>query len=191
MTTDLTTIEPPNGDQNATKPMGDVVAAYEAETSVDQTIPIRRRMEALGAIVVTDANVDEAKRNRTALNALLKDAAAPRMRVQRAIKAHPIGKWAFNKSDLENEIEQKSAHLKMEIDAHTKSAEMIALATERKDWVLIVKGVDLATMNRLVADLLDKGVLAENRGPFVEEPPRVPQSDKAVKAAQRIFEENV
>ena len=159
-------LENPRNDAEA---MTSVVAAYDAETAVDQTIPIRRRMETLAAIVVTDENVDEAKRNRTALNALLKDAAAPRMRVQRAIKAHPIGKWAFTKSEVEKEIEQKSAHLRMEIDAHTKSAETIALTTERKDWVLIVKGVDLATMNRLVADLVDKGILAENRGPFVEQ----------------------
>lgn len=186
MTTEIKLTNP----RNDAEAMTSVIEAYEAETAVDQTITIRRRMETLGAIVVTDENVDEAKRIRTALNAMLKDASAPRLRVQRAIKAHPIGKWAFTKSEVENEIEQKSAHLKMEIDAHTKSEETIALATERKDWVLIVKGVDLATMNRLVADLLDKRILAENRGPFCEEP-CVQQSDKAVKEAQKLFEENV
>jgi len=152
-----------------TNEMTAIVAAYDAETSIDQTIPIRKRMEALGSLVVTTANVELARENRTALNALLKDAAAPRIRVQRAIKAHPIGKYAFTKSALEREIEAKADALKVGIDAVTKSADTLALAGEKQDWVLIVKGVDLATMNKLVGKLLDDGILAENRGPAFAE----------------------
>lgn len=150
--------------------MNDVVAAYDAETAVDQTIPIRRRLEQLGGIVVTDDNIEDAKKVRTQLNALAKDASAPRMRVQRAIKAHPIGKWAFTKSDLEREIEQKSEHIKMEIDAHTRSAETLALGSDVKTWVCFITGT-LPEINKLAVSCNEKGMAFENRGPAIDEPP--------------------
>lgn len=170
--------------QNAPESMNAIITAYDAETAVDQTIPIRKRYEALSSIVVNADNIDEAKGNRTQLNALLKDAAAPRMRVQRAIKAHPIGKWAFTKSQLEKDIEASVNHLKIEIDAQERP-ESTGLKLKKQDWMLIVCGIDINEVNTLVGKMTEDGFTVENRGPAepvgdplpVPPPPSAPASD--------------
>ena len=144
-----------------------IVAAYNDEMAIDQTIPIQRRFERLSAVVVTDdpATIETAKTNRTALNALLKDASAPRMRVQRAIKAHPIGKFAFTKTQLEKDIEAASKHLGEAIDAHTKDAETISLRRDVKTWCCYIT-TDLPTLNKLAVELNERGIDFQNHGPI-------------------------
>jgi len=154
---------------NEVVPMNDVVLAYDAETSIDQTIPIRKRFESLSAIIVTPDNVEQAKENRTKLNALAKDASAPRMRVQRAIKAHPIGKFAFTKTQLEKDIEAASEQLKLAIEANTQSAATLALKNDVQTWVCFITA-PLTEINKLAVECNERGMAFENRGPAVEEP---------------------
>ena len=147
----------------------EIVAAYNDELAVDQTIPIRRRLERLSGIVVTDdpATIEAAKEAKKHLNALLRDASASRMRIQRILKKHPIGRYAFTVSDLEKNIKAAANHLEMEIKAHEISAETAGLRYDVQRWACVIEA-KLDRINRLIVELNQEGIHVENRGLFVE-----------------------
>jgi uncharacterized membrane-anchored protein len=156
--------------ENALAPTSEIVRVYNEVTSVDDTAMIRTRLARLSGFVVTgdEENVKAAKKTRAALNGLAKDASAARMRVQRAIKAHPIGAFAFEKTDLEREIEKESKRLGDDI-AHAVNAPKVRLNEEVDTYVCFVRGT-LAQINKLAVYANEElGLNFENRGPVAPE----------------------
>jgi len=156
--------------ENALAPTSEIVRVYNEVTSVDDTSMIRARLARLSGFVVTgdEENVKAAKKTRAALNGLAKDASAARMRVQRAIKAHPIGAFAFEKTDLEQEIEKESKRLGDDI-ARAVNAPKVRLVEEVDTFVCFVKGT-LAQINKLAVYANEElGIHFENRGPVAPE----------------------
>lgn len=144
----------------------EVVRVYNEVTAVDNSAVYRARLERLAGFAVTTENVDEAKKVRAALNGLAKDASAPRMAVQRAIKAHPVGKYAFAKTGLEKEIEAESKRLGADIDRVT-NAPRVQLRDDVQTFVCFVTGT-LAQINKLAVAANEQGLRFENRGPLDE-----------------------
>jgi hypothetical protein len=142
----------------------EVVRVYEEMTAVDNSAVYTARLKRLSGFAVTPENVDEAKKVRAALNGLKDDAAAARMTVQRAIKAHPIGKFAFNKTDLEMDIEKEAKRLGAEIDKVT-NAPRIQFREDVQTFVCFVTGT-LAQINKLAVTANEQGLQFENRGPL-------------------------
>jgi predicted hydrocarbon binding protein len=156
--------------ENALAPTSEIVRVYNEVTSVDDTSMIAARLARLSGFVVTgdEENVKAAKKTRAALNGLAKDASAARMRVQRAIKAHPIGAFAFEKSDLEREIEKESKRLGDDI-ARAVNAPKVRLNEEVDTYVCFVRGT-LAQINKLAVYANEElGIHFENRGPVAPE----------------------
>ena len=159
-----------NENENALAPTSEIVRVYNEVTSVDDTAMIRARLARLSGFVVTgdEENVKAAKKTRAALNGLAKDASAARMRVQRAIKAHPIGAFAFEKTDLEREIEKESKRLGDDI-AHAVNAPKVRLNEEVDTYVCFIRGT-LAQINKLAVYANEElGLNFENRGPVAPE----------------------
>ena len=156
--------------ENALAPTSEIVRVYNEVTSVDDTAMIRTRLARLSGFVVTgeEENIKAAKKTRAALNGLAKDASAARMRVQRAIKAHPIGAFAFEKTDLEREIEKESKRLGDDI-ARAVNAPKVRLNEEVDTYVCFVRGT-LAQINKLAVYANEElGISFENRGPVAPE----------------------
>lgn len=159
-----------NENENALAPTSEIVRVYNEVTSVDDTDTIAARLARLSGFVVTgdEENVKAAKKTRAALNGLAKDAAAARMRVQRAIKAHPIGAFAFEKTELEREIEKESKRLGDDI-ARAVNAPKVRLVEEVDTYVCFVRGT-LAQINKLAVYANEElGLNFENRGPVAPE----------------------
>lgn len=147
-------------------PPSEVVRVYNEELSIDNSAVYEARLTRLSGFVVTqdEANIASAKKVRASLNALAKDAGASRMRVQRAIKAHPIGAFAFTKTDLERAIEKEAKRISEDI-AHAENAPRIQLAEKVETFVCFVTGT-LAQINKLsVYANEEMGLNFENRGP--------------------------
>ena len=142
----------------------EVVRVYNEVTAVDNSAVYRARLERLAGFDVTHENVAEAKKVRAALNGLAKDASAPRMAVQRAIKAHPVGKYAFSKTELEKEIEAESKRVGADIDRVT-NAPRLQLREDVQTFVCFVTGT-LAQINKLAVAANEQGLQFENRGPL-------------------------
>jgi len=159
-----------NENENALAPTSEIVRVYNEVTSVDDTDTIAARLARLSGFVVTgdEENVKAAKKTRAALNGLAKDASAARMRVQRAIKAHPIGAFAFEKTDLEREIEKESKRLGDDI-ARAVNAPKVRLVEEVDTYVCFIRGT-LAQINKLAVYANEElGLNFENRGPVAPE----------------------
>jgi uncharacterized membrane-anchored protein len=159
-----------NENENALAPTSEIVRVYNEVTSVDDTDTIAARLARLSGFVVTgdEENVKAAKKTRAALNGLAKDASAARMRVQRAIKAHPIGAFAFEKTDLEREIEKESKRLGDDI-ARAVNAPKVRLNEEVDTYVCFIRGT-LAQINKLAVYANEElGLNFENRGPVAPE----------------------
>ena len=142
-----------------------IVKAYDEAVYVDNSNVIATRFAGLCGFAVTGEaeNLEAAKKTRAALNALAKDAGAARMLVQRAIKAHPIGVFAFGKTELEKQIEKESKRL----DADIKRAEnspRIQLNEKVETFVCFVTGT-LAQISKLAVYANEQGLQFENRGP--------------------------
>ena len=159
-----------NENENALAPTSEIVRVYNEVTSVDDTDTIAARLARLSGFVVTgdEENVKAAKKTRAALNGLANDASAARMRVQRAIKAHPIGKFAFEKTDIERKVEKESKRLGDAI-ARAVTAPKVRLVEEVDTYVCFVKGT-LAQINKLAVYANEElGLNFENRGPVAPE----------------------
>lgn len=156
--------------ENAITETNAIVAAYNAATGVDNSAVIAAQLERLSGFAVTDDpdNIQAAKKTRTRLNFLAKDASEPRMAVQRAIKAHPIGAFAFTKSDLEKEIEKESKRLGDDI-ARVTNAPKVRLEEKVDTFVCFVTGT-LAQVNRLAVAANEMGMAFENHGPAGDAP---------------------
>ena len=152
-----------------------IVRAYDEAVYVDNSAVISARFAALTGFAVTgDAdNLEAAKRTRAALNALAKDAGASRMLVQRAIKAHPIGVFAFEKTDLERKIEKESKRLDADIK-RAENAPRVQLNERVETFVCFVTGT-LAQINKLAVYANECGLQFENRGPAAPESAEMPQ----------------
>ena len=126
-----------------------VVRAYNEAVYVDNSNVIAARFAGLSGFVVTgtEENMEAAKKTRAALNALAKDAGAARMLVQRAIKAHPIGVFAFGKTELEKQIEKESKRLDTDIK-RAENAPKIQLNEKVETFVCFITGT-LAQVNKL------------------------------------------
>lgn len=146
-----------------------IVKAYNEAIYVDQTAVISARFNALAGFAVTgtEENLEAAKKTRAALNALAKDAGASRMIVQRAIKAHPIGVFAFGKTELEKRIEKESKRLDADIK-RAENAPRIQLNENVETFVCFVTGT-LAQINKLAVLANEQGLNFENRGPVAPE----------------------
>lgn len=141
----------------------EVVRVYDEVMAVDNSAVYAARLKRLAGFAVTPENVDEAKKVRAALNGLAKDASAARMTVQRAIKAHPIGRFAFDKTDLEKAIEKEAKRLGAEIDKVT-NAPRVQLREDVQTFVCFITGT-LEQINRLAVTANEQGLRFENRGP--------------------------
>ena len=151
-------------DEQAQATTSEVVHVYNEVTAVDNSAVYAARLERLSGFAVTPENVDEAKKVRAALNGLKEDAAAARMTVQRAIKAHPIGAFAFTKTDLEKAIEEEAKRLGTEIDKVT-NAPRVQLREDVQTFVCFITGT-LAQVNKLAVTANEQGLQFENRGPL-------------------------
>ena len=160
-----------NENENALAPTSEIVRVYNEVTSVDDTAVIKSRLARLSGFVVTgdEENVKAAKKTRAALNGLAKDASAARMRVQRAIKAYPIGAFAFEKTDLEREIEKESKRLGDDISRAVNAPKVRLLVEEVDTYVCFIRGT-LAQINKLAVYANEElGLNFENRGPVAPE----------------------
>ena len=145
----------------------EIVLVYNEEMSIDNSAVYEARLTRLSGFAVTTENLDSAKKVRASLNALAKDAGAGRMRVQRAIKAHPIGQFAFTKTDIEKAIEKEAKRLGDDI-AHAENAPRVQLNEQVETFVCFVTGT-LAQVNRLAVYANEEmGLNFENRGPTVD-----------------------
>lgn len=147
-----------------------IVKAYNEAVYVDNTAVMTAKFNRLTGFQVTgDAdNIAAAKKTRAALNGLVKDVSAGRMAVQRAIKTHPIGVFAFGKSDLEKEIERESKRLDSDIK-HAENAPKIQLNEKVETFVCFITGT-LSQINKLAVYVNDEmGLNFENRGPLCED----------------------
>ncbi len=143
----------------------ELVAAYNEVASIDNSAVIASRFQRLSGFAVTgtEENIAQAKKTRAALNGLAKDAAAARMQLQRAIKAHPIGQFAFTKTELEKSIEAEAKRLGDDI-AHAVNAPKVRLNEDVGTFVCFVTGT-LAQVNRLAVAANEMGLAFENHGP--------------------------
>ena len=149
--------------------LSSIVRAYDEAIYVDNSAVISARFNSLAGFAVTgDAdNLEAAKKTRAALNALAKDAGASRMIVQRAIKAHPIGVFAFGKTELEKQIEKESKRLDADIK-RAENAPRIQLNEKVETFVCFITGT-LAQVNKLAVYANECGLQFENRGPCAPE----------------------
>ena len=148
-----------------TEATNEIVLAYNDAIAIDNTAVYEARLERLSnfAVTGTEENIAAAKKTRAALNGLAKDASAARMTVQRAIKAHPIGAYAFEKSDLEKRIEKEAKRLGEAI-AHAENAPKVQLNEKVETFVCFVTGT-LAQVNKLAVLANEQGLSFENHGP--------------------------
>lgn len=147
-----------------------IVKAYNEAVFIDNTAVVSAKFSRLTGFQVTgDAdNIAAAKKTRAALNGLVKDVSAGRMAVQRAIKTHPIGVFAFGKSDLEKEIERESKRLDNDIK-HAENAPKIQLNEKVETFVCFITGT-LSQINKLAVYVNEEmGLQFENRGPLCED----------------------
>lgn len=154
-----------NGQAQVAK--SEVVRVYDEVMAVDNSAVYKARLKRLAGFAVTPENVDEAKKVRAALNGLKEDAAAARMTVQRAIKAHPIGRFAFDKTDLEKAIEKEAKRLGADIQ-RAENAPRIQLNEKVETFVCFITGT-LAQVNKLAVYVNEQGLQFENRGPAAPE----------------------
>ena len=154
-----------NGDGAVTGDLASSVAAvYEKETQVDNTAVFNARLGQLSGFVVTQSNIKDAKAIRAKLGSLLDDCAASRMAVQRAIKKHPIGVFAFEKGEVEKAVEAEKKRVDAEIKAIENAAKNAMLNEEVEDFCCIVRGT-LAQVNELAVAANKMGLRFENHGP--------------------------
>lgn len=142
---------------------GEIVRVFREATYVDNTAIYAAKLERLSGFAVTAENIDEAKKTRAALNGLAKDAGEARMKVQRAIKEHPIGAFAFAKSDLEKRIEKEAKRLDGDIK-RTENAPKVRLNEKVETFVCFVTGT-LSQVNKLSVYANEMGMAFENHGP--------------------------
>lgn len=147
----------------------EIVKVYNEVAAVDDTATLAVRLERLTGFVVTgtEENIAEAKKVRASLNHLAEKAGAARMAVQRAIKSHPVGIFAFTKSELEKKIEKESKRLDADIK-HATNAPKVRLVEEVDTFVCFVTGT-LAQINKLAVYANEQGLGFENRGPVAPE----------------------
>ena len=151
------------------EPTSEIVRVFQEATYCDNSAVYASRLERLSRFVVTgtEENVKEAKKVRAALNGLASDAGAARMSVQRAIKAHPIGIFAFTKSELEKRIEHESKRLDAEIKKAT-NAPSVQLNEDVNTYVCFIRGT-LAPINKLAVYANEQGLVFENHGPAMSD----------------------
>ena len=147
----------------------EIVKVYNEVSAVDDTATLAARLERLTGFAVTgtEENITEAKKIRASLNHLAETAGSARMAVQRAIKAHPIGIFAFTKSELEKRIERESKRLDADIKRST-NAPKIQLNEKVETFVCFITGT-LAQINKLSVYANEHGLGFENRGPVAPE----------------------
>ena len=160
-----------------------IVKAYNDAVYVDNTAVVSAKFSRLTGFQVTgdEENIAAAKKTRAALNGLVKDVSAGRMAVQRAIKTHPIGVFAFGKSELEKAIEKESKRLDNDIK-HAENAPKIQLNEKVETFVCFITGT-LSQINKLAVYVNDEmGLNFENRGPVCEDGVNGKSIDETVKA---------
>lgn len=150
--------------------INEIVRAFSEATYVDNSAIYAAKLERLSGFAVTAENIDEAKKTRAALNGLAKDAGEARMKVQRAIKEHPIGAFAFTKSALEKCIEKESKRLDGDIK-RIENAPKVRLNEKVETFVCFVTGT-LAQVNKLAVYANEEmGLGFENHGPAEPDEP--------------------
>ena len=160
--------------------INEIVRAFSEATYVDNSAIYAAKLERLSGFAVTAENIDEAKKTRAALNGLAKDAGEARMKVQRAIKEHPIGAFAFTKSALEKCIEKESKRLDGDIK-RIENAPKVRLNEKIETFVCFVTGT-LAQVNKLsVYANEEMGLGFENHGPAEPDEPAA-SVERAVEA---------
>ena len=147
---------------------------FDEVTHVDNSAPMVRRLDDLEAMFGKTQAGDEETLTSIKKRAgfIADDQAEMRLRVQRAFKATDVGRFAFEKGDLERRAEKlaKNCTTLLKDAAAKRIAAENAMTDlgEKQSWWMVVNNLTLREINILNGELAKMGYNVEMRGPYNE-----------------------